>query len=112
MRYFWEVLMHSRFNKVSGFNKVSADEVTQGVEELLKAHSTHMCTSCFISPDLLRAFLTPPYNISMLQWIRESADLVRLPSLICDERGRVGPHRAAREPCGQVVLLLHPPSQL
>lgn len=95
--------MHIRFNKVSG------EEVTL---ELFKAHSTHMCTSCFISPDLLRASLTPPYNISTLQWIRGSADVVRLASLICDERGRVGPHGAVVEPCGQVVLLLHPPSQL
>lgn len=87
-------------------------EVAQDVVKMLKALSSHMCTSRFISPDLLRASLTPPYNISMLQWIRESADVVRLASLICDERGRVGPCTAAREPCGQVVLLLHPPSQL
>ncbi|KAK2918811.1 hypothetical protein Q8A73_003182, partial [Channa argus] len=44
---------------------------------------------------------TPPYNISMLQWIRECADLVRLASLICDERGRDRSRGAAREPCGQ-----------
>lgn len=75
------------------------------VVQLLKARSTHMCSSCFISPDLLTASLTPPYNISMLQWRGESADLVWLASLICDERGRAGAHGAAREPCGQVVLL-------
>lgn len=41
----------------------------------------------------------------------ESADLVWLASLICDERGRAGAHGATPEPCGQVVLLLLLPYQ-
>lgn len=103
--------MHSRYYEVSGLNKASADEVALDEVDLLKAHSTHMCTSCFISPDLLRAFLTPPYNISMLQWIRESADLVRLPSLICDERGSGTPLGRCRALWPGCVLFL-PPGQL
>lgn len=79
MKSFWEVLLHIRFSRVSG------DEVTL---EVLNAFGNHMCTSCFISPDLLRASLTPPHNISTLQWRAESADSVWLASLICDERGR------------------------
>lgn len=78
------------------------------VVQLLKARSTHMCSSCFITPDIFTASLTPSYNISMLQWRGESADLVWLASLICDERGRAGAHGAAWELCGQVVLLLLP----
>lgn len=60
---------------------------------MLEALSSHMCASCFISPDLLRASLAPPCSSSMLQWIRESADSVRPASLICDERGRAGTPR-------------------
>lgn len=70
---------------------------------VLNAFGNHMCTSCFIAPDLLRASLTPPHNISTLQWRAESADSVWLVSLICDERGRewdlVGRQRASWPGC-------------
>lgn len=88
--------MHIKLYELSRVHAVSGDEVTLDVVELLRAHSTHMCTSRFISSDLLRASLTPPYTISMLQWVRESADLERLLFLICDERGRAGPRGACQ----------------
>lgn len=88
--------MHIILNKLCRVHTVSRDEVTLDVLELLRAHSTHICTSRVISSDLLRASLTPPYTISMLQWVRESADLERLLSLISDERGRAGPRGACQ----------------
>lgn len=86
-------------------NKVSEDEVGWGCLRLT-------LPTCALHASSPLIFSGPLLHLCMLQWIRESADLVRLASLICDERGRVGPHGAATEPCGQVELLLHLPSQL
>lgn len=54
--------------------------------ELLRATSTHLCSSYFISPDLL-THNTPPHKHQ-----RATLDKCWC-ALICGERGRVGPPR-------------------